>query len=140
MQQPYSELYRLVCEHIEAEASRKLARPLTNEERRGIWDAGSLLMLEVVDRAIVAASTAAEVAYELAESAAAFRQRRKTVLDLAAHHLHTALGRPLTIDERERLRNVDTLYVLETIVEQVKEAAPSRRPALLQTLLARAGV
>ncbi len=59
MRQHYSESYRLVCEAIEAGAIEKLGRVLTDEERRGIWDAGSLMMLEGIDQQIDAARTAA---------------------------------------------------------------------------------
>jgi hypothetical protein len=136
MKRHFSEVYRLFCEGIEADASTKLARSLTHEERLGIWNAGSLMLLEVVEREIRAATTGAAVSHMLVEGAVTFQARRTMDLDVGVERLHKALGRPLTLTERDQFHNVATLYEAMHIVEYVLEAEPAQREPLLQSLLA----
>jgi hypothetical protein len=139
MRHHYSESYRLVCEAIETGAIEKLGRILSAEERRGIWDAGSLMMLEGIDRQIDAATSAVEVEQILVEGGVAFQERRAQALDIGIQRLKTAVGRPLTVEECNQFQSVETLYEAMDIVERVLEADSQQRALLLKSLLSSSG-
>ena len=75
MTRSHEELYRQYCELIERTVNERLGRPLTQREKSAIWRAGSLMMLEVVDRALDAAGSADELATVLEETAKAWDKR-----------------------------------------------------------------
>jgi len=49
----YSEVYRAVCLTLQGTVEQRIGRSLTSEEQLGIWNAGSLMMLESVDHEIM---------------------------------------------------------------------------------------
>lgn len=78
---PYSDTYIATCESLEAEAAERLGRPLNARERQGIWNAGTLMLLEtVVGQGLHNAETDADVAAVLEQMAVATTDRLPQML------------------------------------------------------------
>ncbi len=86
MKKKFSEVYYLYCETIEKSTQEKLGRPLTEAEQYSIWNAGSLLMLEALERDIARSQSIEEVITLLARPTTCARCT-------AFRHRHSGLGR-----------------------------------------------
>lgn len=135
MNRPYSENYRIYCEGIEKYAQQRLGRPLHPIERDGIWNAGSMMMLELVDRDVLLAADADGVAAELSACGRAFQARRRYMLDSGYTKLRAALHRPLTRRERAILEQA-RLDRAMALCEEVFAAPWFRRWGILRARLA----
>ena len=58
----YEEAYFRACDELEAVAQKTIGRSLTTVERQGIHNAGSLMMLEAVGRAVESEQNGAALA------------------------------------------------------------------------------
>jgi hypothetical protein len=130
----FSETYRTVCATVEELAAEKLGRLLTATERNGIWNAGSLMMLEVVERDILSAQNAESAARELITSAQTFERRfSDSVLSLKTL-LETELNRKLSESELTFIQGLPNIFALMVVGEQVKDAALRKREAVFQEM------
>ena len=90
--------YAAYCDACEAAASAKLGRSLTEQERAGVRNAGSGMMLEMVERTI-SEHSGPGLSAELSKAGLAFAARFEHALDQARLQLESLLKR--TIDEEE---------------------------------------
>jgi len=114
----YSEAYREVCLAIQRTVEQRIGRSLTPEEQLGIWNAGSLLMLEAVEHEILHTPSNADLPLLLQRNAVTFHERFTTALmqakELIAHRKMFAL----LYGHRKRLEEAQTIYDLLTVTEQ----------------------
>ena len=136
MRRSYAESYRLMCERIEAMAVEKLERPLSDLEREGICNAGSIMMLEVIDQALEATETAADVAEGLVLAAARFDPQLGLALEGLASRLVATIGRDLSAEERPRLTSIRRIDIAMAMVERIDKAEPAQREGVFRALLA----
>ncbi len=132
--QYFSETYRVVCAVVEKLATEKLGRSLSATERNGIWNAGSLMMLEVVERDILSKQSAESMAQELTESARTFERRFfESVLSLKTL-LETELNRKVSESELTFIESLPNIWALMVVGEQIKDAASRKRETVFQEL------
>ena len=136
--QYYSEIYRIVCAAAEKLAAEKLARSLTTTERKGIWNAGSLMMLEIVEQDISAAQTAESTARQLVESSQTFKRRFSESVQSLKTLLETELNRKLFDSELTFIQSLPNIWALMVVGEQVKDASSRKREAVFRELQKRA--
>jgi uncharacterized protein YeeX (DUF496 family) len=139
MVQGYVEEYSNACEAVEARAREKLGRSLTAQERSGIYNAGSLMMLEPVERYINSTQRADDIARMLARLAASFEHRVQEANDLLIDQAAILLERELDADERDLLRKVPTVGDAMSITDHLAETLPELREGLFARILADLG-
>lgn len=66
-EEPYSERFRVYCNHTDKYVAGKLERPLTKAEKRAIRNTGSLSMLDVVHKRFSKVRSAKEAEEEMQE-------------------------------------------------------------------------
>jgi len=113
----YSDVYREVCLNIQRTVEQRIGRSLTSEEQLGIWNAGSLMMLEAVDHEIMHTPSNADLPPLLQRNAVTFHERFTTALmqakELIAHRKMLAF----LYRHRKRLEEAQTVYDLLTVTE-----------------------
>ena len=130
-----SDLYRQYCEAIEAEAIKKMNRPLSEMERLSLRNAGSLLMLEQYAMQIDFAETDTQLAEALSDIAPVSAERLQITLDSLVDFVGTSLRRELSSEEVARLRELTTVEEAMQLSEQLAETSPSKREQLLRGTL-----
>jgi hypothetical protein len=137
MSQRYSEHYSQICEQIEALAAQRLGRPLTPQERPGIWEAGTLTWLEMnVEMPLHRAEGPDEVARLLARAVDELDGRRDEMIDSLAQMLVILLKRELSTAERQQLNRLPTVVTVMQLGEEVTIAVPEVRETVFHELLA----
>jgi hypothetical protein len=135
MSRNYSQTYRLVCQSIQDWVQERLGRPLTAIERNGIWNAGSLMMLESVERTLEAAQSIPLLETELANLSVTFNERFQSGVEKLGEELIELLSRPLSIEEHQAINNVATLYEAMRVVDWLRESNASNRASVFQQWL-----
>jgi hypothetical protein len=121
---------------VEARACNKLGRSLTIRERSGLRNAGSLQLLEPVERFVERTQRPEEIAVMLGRLADAFEARRREAGALLADQLTVLLKRSLTDEERLALAHVPTVGGAIRIGDEIAQTLPEMREALFKEVLA----
>jgi hypothetical protein len=121
---------------VEVRACRKLGRSLTTRERSSLRDAGSLHMLEPVERFVERAQRSEEIAMMLARLADSFEARRREAGALLADQLAGLLQRSLTDQERQMISLVPTVGGAIRIGDEIAQTLPEMREAFFKEVLA----
>jgi hypothetical protein len=111
-----------MCLHIQTEVEQRIGRALTRDEELGIWNAGSLTMLESVDRELMHTSLATDLPNVLQHNVAIFQERFVSALAEAAkliaqHKLRALLGR-----HQQQVAKAQTVYDIMKVTEQYPDA------------------
>jgi hypothetical protein len=131
----YAENYAFVCRSLIADVEQRLGRALTPDERRRIWNVGSLMMLEPVETDFALKTTPKEIEQFLLEMAGWTERQFDDYCQSALTKLPTWLGRDLTEAERAAVLRSEHIGVLLEWGERIHDAAPSEREALLHEWL-----
>jgi hypothetical protein len=135
MNRRYSDIYRQFCEGVETTAQEKLGHLLSDEVRLGIWNAGSLMMLESIEQDIIDLWNVAEVEVELSKLAKAFEPNFQEALVQLSNRIGRLLNRDLSDRERVSLSKLPTVAEVAITLDRLTEAAPVEREELLQQIL-----
>ena len=131
---PYSQIYIAACEIVEALAIELLGRSLTEAEQRGIWNAGSLKVLESVERNITECTLDA-VAMRLVSIGASFDERLSAAHTQMIGALEEALGRPLSDSEKSSITRIKRIHQLMEIGERLRDGPPDNRSDIARHIL-----
>lgn len=112
----YAEVYALFCQSTIETLQARLSRAVSAQEQRCIWNAGSLMMLESVERTLQEGSLAA-----VEDTLRTMPQR---------------LGRPATEAEHRALEQMEHIRVLVSLEKHLTSAAPDQRETALHEALA----
>ena len=82
----YLDAYEQVCQALEICLQKRLGRSLDGDERLGLWNAGSLMMLESVERALGLIADPTLLAQELRTMTALFHPNLERYRQKALHH------------------------------------------------------
>jgi hypothetical protein len=135
MARTYYEAYADGCIMTIEEVQKRLGRDLTAQERRSIWNCGSLMMLESIDRSLMAAQTPDELEQKLLSMEKWTEQRFRDSLEIMLRRLPEWLGRPVTAAESAALARCEHLGVWMRLGEQLMLASPDRREALFSEVV-----
>ncbi len=120
---------------LEAEASQKLGRPLAPRERNGFRNAGSFMMLELIEDRIDLSETATSVAQGLEEWALTLENRYTDGIERTIMALQECLERPLEPVELVRVGQLSNLSTASLILEQLQGAKPHVKEKLFVQLV-----
>lgn len=118
MKKPYSETYRVVCLAIQRMVEQRIGRSLTTEEQGGIWNAGSLMMLEVVEHDLIDTRDNAAIPEILTAKAVDFYQRFTIARAKTEHLLAQHPVRAFFAGHHHQLKVARTMYDLMKIADQ----------------------
>ena len=131
----YAESYAFVCRSLIADVEQRLGRTLTSDEQRRIWNVGSLMMLEPVERDFALKTTLDQIEQFLLELVGWTQRRFDDYCRSAITHLPIWLGRDLTEAERAALLRCEHIGVVMEWCDRIHDAVPSEREALFHEWL-----
>ncbi|GER89887.1 hypothetical protein KDW_40490 [Dictyobacter vulcani] len=121
MSRKFSEMYRQYCEAVEGSIGEKVRRPLSEEEKWGIWNDGSLLQLEMFERAVLAAPSPEEAAQIVSEQVGIAKKYFPKMIETLLHKVTALLQRPLADEEEGQLRAIawvaDAMHIIEQLID-----------------------
>ncbi|HLW03756.1 MAG TPA: hypothetical protein VKT82_34235 [Ktedonobacterales bacterium] len=132
MAESYAEAYARCCAGTVERVQKRLGRDLTAREQRRIWNSGSLMMLEMVDRGLTEVPSTAAIEQELREMEKWTEERFQMALAKLLELLPAWLGRAITDVEREALAQSEHLGVFMNLTERLPKAQPDQRETLLR--------
>lgn len=121
MSELYSSMYHAYCLAIQQMVEQRLERGLSSAEQAGIWNAGSLMMLEVVERDLVHSQDNAVLPAMLIANAEGFRDRFTAAHAKTSHLLTQHRVRAFVAGHYHQLRAAKTIYDLMLLAEQYPE-------------------
>lgn len=130
----YSDNYIRVCNETETVAMRILERPLTERERKAIWEAGTLTWLEMRVQ-VPMQQNPENLESTLAAAADELENRLEEMIRGLAGMISTLLSRELSDEEHRQLVRIPDVLAVMQIGEDVSAADPERRETLLKKLL-----
>jgi hypothetical protein len=130
-----AEVYALFCQSTIESLRARLGREVSAQEQRCIWNVGSLMMLESVERTFQEGSLA-DVERTLGTMPQWTDERFRRVLSSMVERLPQWLGRPATDAERHALGNVEHIGALASLEERLTSVPPDQREAALHDTLA----
>ena len=136
MRQSYAARYLSMCESLEEAAARRLERPLSEDERCGICNAGSLMMLDMLEEDIAAAESAAALGEALVAAAREFEEKVGLALEGLAVKLTDTMGREISAVERARIARIRRIDVAMGITDRIDAVDLLQREAVFAALLA----
>ncbi len=129
----YTEIYLRTCDLIKDAAEKKLEHPLTPQELAHIYNAGSLMMLESVERGIEV-STKANLSATLLSTS--FLDRLdETKRDFPKRLEEDWLIQPLSQQLIDKLMQLPYVYSLFQILLTMEQTAPEARYQELTRIL-----
>jgi hypothetical protein len=132
MAHSYAEAYALACASILENTQQRLGRNLTAQERRSLWNSGSLMLLESVEQGLMAAPSPAEIEQRLREMEGWTEERFQAALTKLLKLLPGWLGRPVTEAEQAALGQCEHLGVFMNLAERLPQAPSEQRERLLR--------
>lgn len=120
-------IYIQWCAAIEVAASQMLDRALTRPELRGIRNAGSLMMLEAVERGVASGTDPLKVAADLISSGVAFEERRRSIATSTASFAEESLGRSLAVQEAAAFRQCEFVTDLMRVSDDLAESEQDQK-------------
>jgi hypothetical protein len=134
MAHSYAEAYSLYCQSTIETLQVRLGREVSPQERRCIWNVGSLMMLESVERLFQEGALAA-VERELSAMPQWTDERFQRGLSSVLEQFPKWLGRPATDSERQALGRIEHIGALESFAERLTSVSPDQREAVLRDAL-----
>jgi len=131
----YAATYATFCTGLISGLEERLERPLTPYEQRGIWNVGSLMRLEVVERDFDLMTTPKQIEQHLVDLAGWNEREYEDYCQSALTKVPAWLGRDLTEAERAALLRSEHIGVLLTWSERIHDAEPDEREAIAHELL-----
>jgi hypothetical protein len=131
----YAAAYATFCAGLISDLEERLERPLTPDEQRGIWNVGSLMRLEVVERDFDLKTTPEQIAQHLVDLAGWNEREFDDYCQSALTKIPRWLGRDLTEAERAALLRSEHVGVLLTWGERIHDAEPDEREAFVHEWL-----
>lgn len=129
----YVEIYLLACDGVKETAEGILERPLTEQELAGIYNAGSLMMLELVERSIEA-STKDNLSQELLSTS--FLDRlADTKREIPKILEEKFLDQPLNPQLIEKLNSPPYVYTAHQILRRMEQTPQENRYQELARIL-----
>jgi Na+/phosphate symporter len=128
----FSEMYHKYCESVESSIAEKVQRPLTEEEKRGIWNVGSLLLLESFERAILATPSPKDASYLLSRQISLSEERLKQTREQLIEKVTNLLQRSLSQQENNNLRAIVMVEDALRMIEQITDIPSDKREAVFQ--------
>jgi len=119
----YAEVYRQICLNIQTTIEHRIGRPLSEDEKLGIWNAGSLTMLESVDHELAHASSILNLPRILQHNANVFHNRFTTALEQAQSLITSRRLFALIHGHRKMLEEAQTIYDILKVTEQYSNRA-----------------
>lgn len=119
--QSYYEAYTEYCQSLEEQAQEKLSRELTEDERKGIWNAGSIMTAETLTYPLYLSKTPDELSASLLKAKDAFES---TLLDAQQHsikELETYLKRDLSDSEKSLIHRLEWVQDMMFYFEQLRQ-------------------
>ncbi len=135
MKKKFSEVYHLYCEIVEESIREKLGRPLTEIEHYGIWNTGSLLLLELFERDLISARSIEEVVMLLARQAQTSQEALEKVLENLIERIAGVLQRSLSYEEKQKLHAIQMVEEAMRVVERLNEIFIDQREFAFQNVL-----
>lgn len=132
----FAEIYKSYCTAVIELVSRRLGRALTQEEQRWIWNVGTPMMLDEVERGFEEAASPDDVEQQLREMRTWTEPRYQQVLGILLDTLGVVLGRIITEQERAALQTIRHAGDMHQMAEDVATAPPDEREAAFQRWLA----
>lgn len=130
-----AEVYALVCQSTIDTLRARLGREVSAHEQRCIWNVGSLMMLESVERTFQEGSLA-EIEETLRTMPPWTNERFQMALSSLLDHFPQWLGRSATDAERHALGHMEHIGALTSLVESLTSVPPDQREAALHEALA----
>ncbi|HEX9069536.1 MAG TPA: hypothetical protein VF807_12265, partial [Ktedonobacterales bacterium] len=106
------------------------------EEQRWIWNVGTPMMLDEVERGFEEAASPDDVEQQLREMRTWTEPRYQQVLGILLDTLGVVLGRIITEQERAALQTIRHAGDMHQMAEDVATAPPDEREAAFQRWLA----
>ena len=118
MSKLYSEHYQAVCLDIQAMIEQRVGRNLNQQELLGIWNADSLMMLELVNRDLSQAQSDADLLTILQRNAAVFGERFTSAKLQAESLINQHKFRSALYRHRKRLTLAQNIHDIMKITER----------------------
>lgn len=132
----YSEHYRECCEAIEKFTAEKLGRALSTKEKQTVWNSGSVMQLEVIDRHLYEAKDAIQTEAQLEIFSESSEQRFASDYNYLIDYLEKLLNRKISEDEKSKIQRSESVKDLMEIGEQIKDAREAKREVRFRQVLA----
>jgi len=118
-QKKYSEIFEEYASALKDDIEQKLSRKLTRQEKNGLRNTGTLLMLEAFDREIYYAQNHETVENALIDCVQSFQQRYEDVQKELFNKLEQLLKREITPKEKEKLTMLQNVNEIGSILEKL---------------------
>ena len=111
----FNQAYFATCQALELALQQRLNRPLEVDERLGIWNAGSLMMVEALERSLTTIDDLARLSQELRHTTELFRPRFEECRQKSIERLiHQGILDPHIHDQIAAAQTVyDVLWIVE---------------------------
>lgn len=135
MTRTFSEIYAIFCQSAIETLQARLGRDVSAQERRCIWNVGSLMMLESVERTFQEGSLA-DVEAMLSTMPRWTEERyQMNLTGVLDEDWPKWLGRGPTDSERQAVGRMEHLGALASFRERLESASPDQREVILQDAL-----
>lgn len=130
MSRTFSDIYARFCQFTIESLQNRLGREATPEERRCIWNIGSLMMLESVERTF-AEGTLANIEVTLRDMPKWTELNFQKAVTTFSAEFPALVGRPASTRERQALADVEHLGTLTYLQERLRAAPIGEREDVL---------
>ena len=124
----YYAVYTEYCRSLEEQAQERLGRKLTDDERKGIWNAGSLMSAETITYPLFLSKSPDELSERLIEAKDAFQSvvqdSQKHLMDVLESYLRHGLSEA----EINQIRKLEWVHEMMAYFEQLRQR-PKKRTA-----------
>jgi hypothetical protein len=131
----YSEAYKSYCEVVEKFAAEKIERALSDSEKKAIWNAGSIMQLEVIEQHLSHAETAEQTITALARWSKPSELRFESDFKFVIETMERLLNRSLHDSEKSKIHSSRSVIDMMRLAEQMKEVKDIQRETVFQELL-----
>lgn len=134
MARSFAEVYAVFCQSTVETLQARLGRDVSPQERRCIWNVGSLMMLESVEH-FFQEGALADVERDLSTMPKWTEERFQHQVASMCEDFPKWLGRPVTDSERQALGQMEHIGALLSFEERLTSVSPDQREAVLQDAL-----
>lgn len=135
MSQHYSGMYEAFCNAVIEATESKLCRSLSEEEKRNIHNAGSMMMLEAIDRSINN-STQEQAEKELLGLKSWTEEKLDSVITSLPVEISDLLNRELTKAEISGIQKMRDMLLIMKFMDKLEDTSLNNREQILFSTLA----